>query len=64
MDNLKPCPLCGDEVGIDKEYIYCDCCHLILRFDDYVYNGEAKDLKEAREIGIEAWNRRADNDNG
>lgn len=60
-NELKPCPLCGDAVGIDREYLFCDNCHLILRFDDYVYNGEAINLEEARKIGIEAWNRRVDN---
>lgn len=60
---LKPCPLCGDAVVIDREGIYCDCCHLVLRFDDYIYSGEAKDWEEAREMGIEAWNVRADHEN-
>ncbi len=58
MDELKPCPFCGESVGIDREYIFCDNCHLILRFDDRVYNGEAENLKEAREQAIEIWNRR------
>lgn len=56
---LKPCPLCGNEVLIDREDIFCDYCHLVLRFDDYIYTGKAKDLEEARKMGIEAWNRRA-----
>lgn len=59
MNELKPCPLCGNEVSLDREDIFCDFCHLVLRFDDYIYCGEAKDLKEAREMGIEAWNTRA-----
>lgn len=58
MRKLKPCPLCGEPVCLDKEDIFCDNCHLILRFDDYVYSGEAENLTEAREIGIKAWNTR------
>ena len=57
---LKPCPLCGGAVMLDREDIFCDNCHLILRFDDYVYSGEAQDLKEATELGIEAWNSRVE----
>lgn len=57
-NELKKCPLCGEDVAIDREGIFCDFCHLMLMFDDYVYNGEAMSLKEAREMGIEAWNRR------
>lgn len=60
-NELKPCPLCGKEVCIDREDIFCDYCHLILRFDDFVYNGEAQNLAEARKIAIETWNRRVDN---
>ena len=61
-DKLKPCPLCGESVGINREYIFCDYCHLILRFDDRIYNGEAETLQEARNQAIECWNRRANND--
>ena len=42
MAELLPCPLCGEEVSIDREYIFCDYCHLICRIDDRIYNGEAE----------------------
>lgn len=57
---LKPCPCCGGEVILDRDMIFCDNCHLILRFDDYVYSGEAQDYKEAEELGINAWNTRVE----
>ncbi|MBR5873161.1 MAG: Lar family restriction alleviation protein [Oscillospiraceae bacterium] len=55
---LLPCPFCGGEAGIDREYIFCDSCHIILRFDDLIYNGEAENLIEAKKIGIKTWNTR------
>lgn len=55
---LKPCPLCGEEVSIDREYIFCDYCHLICRIDDRIYNGEAENYQEARQQAIECWNTR------
>lgn len=64
MAELKPCPLCGGAVMLDREYIFCDNCHIVLRFDDYVYSGEAQDMKEATELGIEAWNRRTEKKEG
>lgn len=59
-NELKPCPLCGEVVGIDREYIFCDNCHLICRIDDRLYNGEAETYAEAKQQTIEAWNRRAE----
>lgn len=58
MDELLPCPLCGEPVYLDREEIFCDSCHLILRFDDYVYSGEAENITEAKELGKKAWNTR------
>lgn len=58
MAELKPCPLCGEEVSIDREYIFCDYCHLICRIDDRIYNGEAETYQEAREQAIKDWNTR------
>ena len=54
MAELKPCPLCGEAVNIDREYIFCDYCHLICRIDDRIYNGEAETYQEAREQAIES----------
>ena len=59
MAELKPCPLCGEAVNIDREYIFCDYCHLICRIDDRIYNGEAETYQEAREQAIESQNTRA-----
>ena len=58
MTKLKPCPLCGEQVCIDREDIFCDYCHLSCRIDDRIYNGEAATYEEAREQAIETWNRR------
>lgn len=55
---LKPCPLCGEAVHLDREEIFCDYCYLSLKFENMIYNGEAKNLKEAREKGIELWQKR------
>lgn len=55
---LKPCPLCGGEAKLDKEEIFCDYCYLSLKFENMIYNGEAKNLREAKEMGIELWQRR------
>lgn len=60
-NELNSCPLCGKDASIDREDIFCDYCHLTLRFDDLVYSGEAQNLVEARKIAIETWNRRVDN---
>ena len=58
MAELFPCPLCGEEVSIDREYIFCDYCHLICRIDDRIYNGEAETYQEARQQAIDCWNTR------
>ena len=58
MAELLPCPLCGEEVSIDREYIFCDYCHLICRIDDRIYNGEAETYQEARQQAIDCWNTR------
>lgn len=56
--NLLPCPFCAGEALIDREYIFCDNCHLLMRIDDRLYNGEAQTYEEARQQTIEAWNTR------
>jgi Lar family restriction alleviation protein len=58
MNELKPCPFCGEDnpiMQVDKEeysLTYCvQCWHCDCRTDDYPNEEEA----------IERWNRRADN---
>lgn len=55
---LKPCPFCGGEAIIDREDIFCDACHLSMKIDDRLYNGEAESYEEAKEQAIKAWNTR------
>jgi hypothetical protein len=57
-EKLLLCPFCGGEVYLDREYIFCDDCHLIMRIDDRLYNGEAITYDEAKEQTIKAWNTR------
>lgn len=60
MTNLKPCPLCGDIVMIDREEIFCDC-GLALSIEPYViddYKSELPTYEEARQNMIDKWNRR------
>lgn len=57
-NELKPCPFCGGEAMLDREEIFCDYCYVSLKFENMIYNGEAKTLKEAKEKGIEIWNER------
>ena len=64
MAELKPRPLCGEEVSIDREYIFCDYCHLICRIDDRIYNGEAETYQEARQQAIDCWNTRTPKERG
>lgn len=57
MIELKPCPFCGGEVKIFKNYlnqngISCTRCDGVFWFDD---NSNEKNLKEA-------WNRRVESD--
>lgn len=60
---LKHCPICGREVVIDREDIFCDYCHLSMRIDDRLYNGEAETYEEAKQQAIENWNTRTPMDN-
>jgi Lar family restriction alleviation protein len=60
---LLPCPFCGGEALLDREDIFCDDCHLSMRIDDRVYNGEAENYEEAKKQAIEAWNTRKPMDN-
>ena len=55
---LLPCPFCGGEAMLDREYIFCDECHLIMRIDDILYSNEAETYEEARNQAIEQWNTR------
>ena len=58
MSKLKCCPFCGGEAVIDREDIFCDYCHLSMRIDDRLYNGEAETYEEAKQQAIENWNTR------
>ena len=58
MSRLKPCPLCGEAAMLDREDIFCDNCHLVINFSDFIYSGDAADWQEAKELAIETWNRR------
>lgn len=58
MAELKPCPLCGQKPMLDRHEIYCDNCHLIINFSDFVYSGEADDWEEAKEMAVKTWNTR------
>lgn len=55
---LLTCPFCGVEVMLDREYIFCDNCKLLMRIDDRLYSGEALTYEEAVEQTIVAWNTR------
>lgn len=55
---LKPCPFCGGEAILDREDIFCDCCHVSMRIDDRICNREAENYTQAVEQTIEAWNTR------
>ena len=57
---LKPCPFCGGLPLKDREDIFCDECHVSMKFSDRIYTGEAENWQEAIEQTIEAWNRRAE----
>ena len=59
MEEMKPCPFCGENVRFDEAYnyfrdnvIYCDNCGMVFALDEYTATAEET---------IEAWNRRADN---
>ena len=58
MSELKPCPLCGQTPMLDKNEIFCDDCHLVINFDDFVYSGEADDWEESKEMAINTWTTR------
>ena len=56
---LLPCPFCGGEAIIDRDEIFCDSCHLQMRYENRIYSMEAMNYEEAREQTFEAWNNRA-----
>ena len=61
MNELKSCPFCGGKaVHLDDDNIYCYYCGVTFLLDDFIYRGEAEDYEEARQMAIEAWNRRVD----
>ena len=64
MDELKPCPFCGNEVdfnynlGLEPDGITCRRCFMIVRFSRIrVKNGEKFEV--AMNKMADAWNRRA-----
>ena len=54
---LKPCPFCGDMPYFDREELFCDC-GVRIKFDQFIYSGEARDRAEARELAMKIWNER------
>lgn len=61
MDELKPCPFCGDEAYISFDgnnwYVYCfNCGASISHPQIYDYSSEA--MKKGRNKAIEKWNKR------
>lgn len=61
MTELKPCPFCGAEVKLEKEW--ADALSVFYNFNCYncgmfCFQNECV----PKDIAIEAWNRRADND--
>lgn len=62
MTNLKPCPFCGEIPHLDKHEIFCDCGAKMwldaFRYE-VKYDGLFPTYIEARQMMIEAWNRRA-----
>lgn len=74
MENLKPCPFCGEQPVLQKVPIrgYSGCFHYIVECEnpecrcniklsknDTIYNSD----KDARQNAINAWNRRVDKSN-
>lgn len=67
MEELKPCPFCGNEFpilnysrAIDIFTVSCPNCHLNVHFG-YASASVEIGFEKARERAIERWNRRADN---
>ena len=63
MTEIKPCPFCGAKAEWAEVYnpdpilrlvsVGCEAC-------DIYFQGCRETLKEAREVAIEKWNRRAE----
>ena len=71
---LKPCPFCGGNVGIYEKYdgdeyhkiheIECGRCHLKMASNTFRlgYDGTEESQRQAYEMLVNAWNRRADDE--
>lgn len=60
MDNLKPCPFCGNEVVrriglMGLNFFKCKSCGAVTSFDNDYYNTHKNEA-------IEAWNRRTNDE--
>ena len=71
MIELKPCPFCGcgegglyfvtkEERGFESIGIFCDSCKQTVFLEDNDWEG---DTAESRTRAVEAWNRRAGEQN-
>ena len=60
MDELKPCPFCGGDVGlkeIDAPWAYISCYYCMKQISFMV---QAQNDEEAEKLVIKAWNKRND----
>lgn len=77
MAELKPCPFCGGEADYRKSrinsqdvvYVHCKNCNartnLVFLDKPHWHIGEPINrytVQEAKDIAMELWNRRADNE--
>ena len=66
MTDLKHCPFCGAEAYLDREEIFCECGAKMIIPLYFVGQGgwpSYRTYDEAKSEMIEAWNRRANDDN-
>ena len=72
MDKLKPCPFCGAnkyniyltfERGYidDSMVVFCNACKVSVKLEE---NDQEGNTEETRAKAIEAWNRRAGEQDG
>ena len=61
--NIKPCPFCGDEVGIRRTGLYHWRYAIYHKTEtECVLDAQAFLLPYEKDVAIEMWNRRADNE--